>query len=193
MQIKRITAAIIALLIFIPCAAMAADNTTKALVQFKDGDLIIEDVDEQGAQDMDAIDFGEHTLPAKAEKYTAKDDKDYTLRITDARSATKAWKLTVKMGKFVSTAPASEFKGTITLAGEPVKNPSKPELTVNKAVIVSDAASGEKVLDATAALGRGVFDTVWNGKQIELAIDDYLDVEVASYEATLTWQLGVGP
>lgn len=171
-------------------AAQASSFDTKATVAFQEGYLEI--VDPPSGQSGMHFEFGTHDLPVAAVAYNSTNGP-HLLRVVDAMETSGGWHVTVSMTSFANAAATSSFSGTIKL--ESPSNNANPNLTKTDPLTIVSGAGAVPLIRANAAVGRGMFDTVWAGANTTLAIAQAqaLQLIVTSYEATLSWTVSVGP
>lgn len=188
MKTKKIFAFVVILLLALPIVA-GADITT-ATIGFSPGQLEITDPP-TGESGMN-FDFGTKTLPTVAVTYPSTNGP-HLLIVDDARTTPTGWDMKVSMTAFEDSGLSSTFDGVITLNSP--SNATVTGITKEDPVTITSGSGDELVMTATAAAGRGHFETEWLGANAELSISatEVLSLMPYTYEATLTWTLTAGP
>lgn len=176
------------LILAMPVMASAA-NTTTATITFTDGGLTWGDLD-GGLNGMNMT-FGSHTLPTGAITYDST-SSPHSITISDARATTTGWNVKVSMTAFTATG-ITPFNGTVTLSNGACADAN---VTVQSSIGIVSGAGSVPVASAAVAAGRGAFEVKWNNADqatLTLSGTEALNVDVGTYQATLTWVLGTAP
>lgn len=194
-----------ALTVYTPVLAEDDDNTarTTAVVTFIDGAL---EMDNDIAGSGLDFDFGEHVIPAVRATYQAENAVEgvpvnHVLQVEDARYNSGDWHVTVELSAFStpSELDTSSFDAIISLQGPSVANANPVAgtdgLSVETNIRVASQDGGQLVMAADDTLPRGRFTASWDNEDVamEISHSEVTNIGVASYTATLTWTLHVGP
>lgn len=141
------------------------------------------------------LDFGTHDVSVAAQTYKATNDNPQPFtQVTDRRSTSTGWTLTVQAANFQSgganTLPGASlaFKG-----GEVASNlTGLDQPTVNDPINVTTGGEAANVAIASAGQGRGTWITRWNKDNVELTVPQAAATQ-GTHTSTLTWTLTAGP
>lgn len=194
---KKITMIFVILLIIaLPILGSMADGTseTKATVSFIAGGLSWGNL----TNDNMYLNFDEHTLPTAAVAYSSI-NAPHSITIDDARDGTDldGWNVQVEMSAF--TGGTTPFEGIVTLTGGEVSHAGGADTTdidVEQTIVIASEGAAMQVVSAPDETVRGQYEIKWAANdqaKLSISASEARNVEIATYEATLTWTLSAGP
>lgn len=139
------------------------------------------------------LDFGEHDVSIAAQTYKATNDPQPFTQVTDRRSTSDGWKLTLKAAKFqnqnVDTLPGASLTFKDGTAVSNLTDLTTPQ--VNNPINVTTGGDAANVTVANAGQGRGTWVTRWSKDKVELTVPQAAATQ-GTHTSTLTWTLTAG-
>lgn len=141
------------------------------------------------------LDFGTHDVSIAAQTYksTNQNPQPFT-QVTDRRSTSDGWKLTLKAAKFqnqnVDTLPGASLTFKDGTAASNLTNLTGP--TVNNPINITTGGEAANVAVASAGQGRGTWVTRWSNENVELTVPQAAATQ-GTHTSVLTWTLTAGP
>ncbi|WP_347299989.1 WxL domain-containing protein [Dolosigranulum savutiense] len=141
------------------------------------------------------LDFGTHDVSIAEKTYTATNENPQPFtQVTDRRSTSTGWTLTVKAANFQSGGANTLSGAKLAFKdGEAVSNLSgldKP--TVNSPINITTGGDAATVTTANAGEGRGTWVTRWSKDKVELTVPQAVATQ-GTHTSVLTWTLTAGP
>lgn len=140
------------------------------------------------------LDFGTHDVSIAAKTYPATNSTQPFTQVTDRRSISTGWTLTVQAANFQSGGANTLSGASLTFkGGEAASNlTGLDQPTVNNPINVTTGGEAANVTIASAGQGRGTWITRWDKNNVELTVPQAAATQGA-HTSTLTWTLTAGP
>lgn len=141
------------------------------------------------------LDFGQHDVSIAAKTYTATNENPQPFtQITDRRSTSTGWTLTVKADNFqnggAATLPGASLAFKEGKAVSNLTNLTPPQ--VNGNINITTGGDAANVAVASTGQGRGTWITHWSKDKVELTVPQAAATQGA-HTSRLTWTLTAGP
>lgn len=141
------------------------------------------------------LDFGTHDVSVAAKTYKSINENPQPFtQVTDRRSTSTGWTLSVKAATFQSGGTNTLSGATLTFkGGEAVSNLADLTApTVNTPINVNTGGEAATVATANKGAGRGTWITRWNKDDVELTVRQATATK-GKHTSVLTWTLTAGP
>lgn len=141
------------------------------------------------------LEFGTHDVSIAAQTYKATNENPQPFtQVTDRRSKSTGWTLTVKAANFQSggadTLPGASLTFKNGTAVSNLTDLTAPQ--VNNPINVTTGGNAANVAIASAGEGRGTWITRWDKDNVELTVPQAAATQ-GTHTSTLTWTLTAGP
>lgn len=141
------------------------------------------------------LNFGQHDVSIAAKTYPATNENPQPFtQVTDRRSTSTGWRLTVKAAKFqnqnADTLPGASLTFKDGTAVSNLTNLTPPQ--VNGNINITTGGEAANVATAAKGAGRGTWITRWDKNNVELTVPQAAATQ-GTHTSTLTWTLTAGP